>query len=347
MPRISGIQIRHDTAANWTSVNPTLLLGEIGYESDTAASKVGDGSTVWTALAYAVPAGLASSLTALRTQVNALLAPYGLTATGGSGSVTLAWSMIGAAGSLATDYTVQYRTTAGPGAWTTFAHTASAALVQTVTGLTTGTSYDFRVASVSATTSAYSATVTASPSPYLPNAYLGDTFNRANTSTSLGSTDGGSGAAQSWTATQHYFYIASAAARSSYAGVNFAVVPVPSSSGTTQVTLASVDPSGNGGICFRSQSGGAGAYFIYSSGVYQCTVSASVTTISGSPVPAAGDVLKVVDNGTVASYYLNGTLLQTATVTVVAQAYSSLYLYGAGTAPAGSFKNWSYSTATS
>ena len=43
---------RRDTAANWTTANPTLLAGELGYESDTGKWKVGDGSTAWTALAY-------------------------------------------------------------------------------------------------------------------------------------------------------------------------------------------------------------------------------------------------------------------------------------------------------
>ena len=43
---------RRDTAANWTSADPTLLAGELGYESDTGKWKVGDGSTAWTSLAY-------------------------------------------------------------------------------------------------------------------------------------------------------------------------------------------------------------------------------------------------------------------------------------------------------
>ena len=43
---------RRDTAANWTSVNPTLLAGEIGIESGTNKWKVGTGSAAWTALAY-------------------------------------------------------------------------------------------------------------------------------------------------------------------------------------------------------------------------------------------------------------------------------------------------------
>jgi hypothetical protein len=43
---------RRDTAANWTSSNPTLLAGEIGIESDTNKIKIGTGSTSWTSLSY-------------------------------------------------------------------------------------------------------------------------------------------------------------------------------------------------------------------------------------------------------------------------------------------------------
>jgi len=46
------IQIRRDTAANWTSVNPILAQGEIGYELDTGKVKIGDGTTAWTSLVY-------------------------------------------------------------------------------------------------------------------------------------------------------------------------------------------------------------------------------------------------------------------------------------------------------
>jgi len=48
----SIIQIRRDTATNWTSANPTLANGELGLETDTGKLKTGDGSTVWTSLAY-------------------------------------------------------------------------------------------------------------------------------------------------------------------------------------------------------------------------------------------------------------------------------------------------------
>lgn len=46
------IQIRRDTATNWTSANPTLASGEWGYETDTGKLKIGTGSTTWTSLGY-------------------------------------------------------------------------------------------------------------------------------------------------------------------------------------------------------------------------------------------------------------------------------------------------------
>ena len=46
------IQLRRDTASNWTSANPTLAAGELGLETDTSKFKIGNGSTAWASLAY-------------------------------------------------------------------------------------------------------------------------------------------------------------------------------------------------------------------------------------------------------------------------------------------------------
>jgi cytoskeletal protein CcmA (bactofilin family) len=46
------IQVRRGTAAEWTSVNPTLAAGEMGVETDTRKIKVGTGNTAWTSLSY-------------------------------------------------------------------------------------------------------------------------------------------------------------------------------------------------------------------------------------------------------------------------------------------------------
>jgi hypothetical protein len=51
------IQLRRDTAANWTSANPTLALGEFGMETDTMLYKIGDGATAWNSLSYAELSG--------------------------------------------------------------------------------------------------------------------------------------------------------------------------------------------------------------------------------------------------------------------------------------------------
>jgi hypothetical protein len=56
MPRNDLIQLRRDTAANWTSVNPILAVGEQGFETDTGKFKIGTGSTAWTSLLYATDA---------------------------------------------------------------------------------------------------------------------------------------------------------------------------------------------------------------------------------------------------------------------------------------------------
>ena len=76
----SIIQVKRGTAAGWTSANPTLNAGEIGFESDTKKMKVGDGSTAWTSLTYTATDGDISGVTA----------GTGLSGGGNSGAVTLA-----------------------------------------------------------------------------------------------------------------------------------------------------------------------------------------------------------------------------------------------------------------
>jgi trimeric autotransporter adhesin len=52
------IRFRRDTAANWTSADPTLTTGELGYETNTGKFKIGDNTTAWTSLAYSITAEL-------------------------------------------------------------------------------------------------------------------------------------------------------------------------------------------------------------------------------------------------------------------------------------------------
>ena len=46
------IQIRRDTAANWTSNNPIIAEGEFAAETDTLKLKMGDGTSTWNVLDY-------------------------------------------------------------------------------------------------------------------------------------------------------------------------------------------------------------------------------------------------------------------------------------------------------
>ena len=51
------IKFKRGTAAEWTSVNPTLRLGEPGFEKDTGKLKIGNGVTEWNSLDYVTDGG--------------------------------------------------------------------------------------------------------------------------------------------------------------------------------------------------------------------------------------------------------------------------------------------------
>jgi hypothetical protein len=46
------LKLRQDTSSGWSAVNPILLVGELGRESNTGKIKIGDGSTAWNSLTY-------------------------------------------------------------------------------------------------------------------------------------------------------------------------------------------------------------------------------------------------------------------------------------------------------
>ena len=47
-----AIQVRRDSAADWTSNNPTPSAGQPCYEEDTGYMKIGDGATAYNSLGY-------------------------------------------------------------------------------------------------------------------------------------------------------------------------------------------------------------------------------------------------------------------------------------------------------
>ena len=78
------LQLRRGSAAQWTAANTLLAQGELGLETDTGKLKIGDGSTVWTSLAY-YTAGSAAV-----TSVNGQTGTVVLTASDISGLGTIA-----------------------------------------------------------------------------------------------------------------------------------------------------------------------------------------------------------------------------------------------------------------
>lgn len=58
------IQLRGDTAANWTLANPILAKNEMGIEEDTDLFKIGNGIDNWADLPYGGIAGPQSVQTA-------------------------------------------------------------------------------------------------------------------------------------------------------------------------------------------------------------------------------------------------------------------------------------------
>ena len=109
------IQLRRDTAANWTSVNPVLNQGELGLETDTSKIKIGDDSTAWTSLAYwsadslPLPSGTPSE-----GQVPVATGSGNASAWGSSGAVSSVFGRTGAVVAESGDYTVFEVTGAGP-----------------------------------------------------------------------------------------------------------------------------------------------------------------------------------------------------------------------------------------
>ena len=83
------IQVRRGTASQWTSVNPILAAGEMGVESDSNLFKFGNGSSTWTALAYANNSDVAIGEISQDAINTALTMGAGLTKTYNDGANTI------------------------------------------------------------------------------------------------------------------------------------------------------------------------------------------------------------------------------------------------------------------
>ena len=76
------IQIRRDTASNWTAANPILAQGEFGVETNTSKIKIGNGSSTWSALSYLIDAGDYLTASSTNTLTNKTIAYADNTLTG-------------------------------------------------------------------------------------------------------------------------------------------------------------------------------------------------------------------------------------------------------------------------
>jgi hypothetical protein len=56
------IKLRRDTAANWTTNDPILALGEAGYDTTNNELRVGDGTTVWSLLSAIGGSGISGNV---------------------------------------------------------------------------------------------------------------------------------------------------------------------------------------------------------------------------------------------------------------------------------------------
>jgi len=82
------IQIRRDTAANWTAANPILAQGELGAETNTSKIKIGNGSSTWSALSYLIDAGGYLTESSSNTLTNKTIAFASNTLTGVQAALT-------------------------------------------------------------------------------------------------------------------------------------------------------------------------------------------------------------------------------------------------------------------
>ena len=63
---MTQIKLRRDTAANFTSKNPVLGIGEPAYETDTKKLKIGDGTTAYNSLDYFAGGGGSTEFTVVQ-----------------------------------------------------------------------------------------------------------------------------------------------------------------------------------------------------------------------------------------------------------------------------------------
>ena len=147
-----------DGTSATTSATVTGLANGTSYVFRIAAVNAAGTSSYSSASTAVTPAGVP-------------VAPDAPTPTAGNASVSLSWTAPSANGSAITDYKIYYATSAG-GTYTLFSDTVSTTTSVTVTSLTNGTAYYFKVAAVNAVgdsaLSAASTSSTPAAPPFFP-----------------------------------------------------------------------------------------------------------------------------------------------------------------------------------
>ena len=140
------------------------------------------GGTYTLSFASTSPSTLTSVTSSSFTTTAAPDAPTGLSGTAGDTQVALTWTAPAYAGSSAiTDYIVQYSSNSGS-TWTTFTDGVSTTTSSTVTGLTNGTSYLFKVSAVNSVGTGSAVTSSAVTPATRPSAVTALTITYGNTS---------------------------------------------------------------------------------------------------------------------------------------------------------------------
>jgi hypothetical protein len=155
-----------------------------------------------------------------------------------------------------------------------------------------------------------------------------DSFNRADSATTLGSTDGGTLGPLVWAdvdlGTGGLWGIDGNRARGrAGSSLVHAVVDPGVTATTIQATLVTPSTLGVGGIAFRVQDSNnlcnlnlrnnTSSLLYYTLETRTAGAKATMTGGGTTITPVAGDVIKIVDTGTTVAFWLNGTLITTAT----------------------------------
>ena len=162
------VQYSSDSGSNWT----TFADGTSASTTATVTGLTNGTSYVFRIAAVNIAgSGLYSSASSAVTPAGVPATPSAPTPTAGNASVSLSWTAPSANGSAITDYLVYYATSAG-GSYTLFGDGTSTSTSATVTGLSNGTAYYFKIIAVNSVgNSALSAASTSSTPvapPYFP-----------------------------------------------------------------------------------------------------------------------------------------------------------------------------------